>query len=215
MKPDTPIAAKNQRKLQVPLAILAAVVIAAIVLIALAFRYSASQEQALQAQQSALNAARQHYQSSGVEKDTIIKYLPQYQTLIDKGFIGEERRIEWVDELRAQHKNHKLFGVNYSISQQENYKPEFAANIGGFVLHRSIMKLDLDMLHEGDILQLVESLAAKNAAPFILRSCEITRLNPNSSVLSKQLIANLHAQCELDWLTLHEPANVAQIGVVP
>jgi len=62
------------------------------------------------------------------------------------------------------------------------------------------------MLHEGDILQLTESLSV-NDAPFMLRDCEITRLNP-SGALSNQLIANLHAQCELDWLTLREPSPV-------
>ena len=205
-KQDTKPSAKEARKLQMPLLILGAVVLTGIVLIALAQRYSADKEQALQAQQNLLNSARQHFQSSGLEKETITEFLPQYQILIDQGFVGEERRIEWVDELRAQHKNHKLFGVKYSISQQEVYKPAFVPSIGGFVMNRSTMKLDLDMLHEGDILQLIESLGAKKAAPFMLRDCEITRLNANAE-LSKQLIANLHAQCELDWLTLHEPST--------
>jgi len=204
--------AKDALKLQVPLLLAGVTLIAAIILVVLAHRYSTEQEKALQTQQGLLNAARQHFQSSGIEKEMITEYLPKYQMLIDKGFVGEERRIEWVDELRAQHKNHKLFGVKYSISQQEVYKPAFIPNLGGFVLHRSVMKLDLDMLHEGDILQLVENLGAQNGAPFVLRDCEIRRLNSNAE-LSRQLVANLHAQCELDWLTLHEP--LAQTAVTP
>lgn len=209
--PLPPNKAQEQRKLQVPLLTLAGVVLICFALIGFAYRYSVGQQQSLQAQQTLLNSARQHFQSAGIEKDTITTYLPQYQGLIDKGFVGEERRIEWVDELRAQHKKHKLFGVNYSISQQEKYRPSFASNIGGFALNRSIMKLELDMLHEGDILQLVESLSANNTAPFMLRDCELTRLNNNSEQMSRQLVANLHAQCELDWLTLHEP--VSAVGV--
>lgn len=198
---------QDWRKLQTPLVILGAVIVIVALLFGLAQNYSTSQEAALQAQQNLLNSARQHYQSSGLEKDTITEYLPKYQALINKGFVGEERRIEWVDELRAQHKEHKLFGIKYGISQQEDYKPSFAPNLGGFVFHRSVMKLDLDMLHEGDILQLTESLAAKNTAPFMLRDCEITRLNA-AGALSNQLVANLHAKCELDWLTMHEPEAV-------
>lgn len=204
--------AKDAHKLHVPLLLMGLTLIVAIILIVLAHRYGADQEKALQTQQGLLNAARQHFQSSGIEKDMITEYLPKYQMLIDKGFVGEERRIEWVDELRAQHKNHKLFGIKYNISQQEAYKPAFIPNLGGFVLHRSAMKLDIDLLHEGDILQLVESLAAKTGAPFVLRDCEIRRLNSNAE-LSRQLIANLHAQCELDWLTLHEP--LAQTVATP
>src|SRR3989338_1780571 len=143
----------------------------------------------------------------------ITEFLPQYQALISQGFVGEERRIEWVDDLRAQHKNHKLFGIKYNISRQEKYTPVFARNLGGFVLHRSVMKLELDMLHEGDLLQLTESLNANNAASFMLRDCEIVRLNTNGTP-SNQLIANLHAQCELDWLTLREPAPI-QTAAIP
>ncbi|HSH54523.1 MAG TPA: hypothetical protein VK967_05785 [Methylotenera sp.] len=204
---------QDWRKLQTPLIVLGVVVIVVTLLIGFAEYYRASQEQAFQTQQNLLNAARQRYQSSGMEKDTITEYLPQYQALINKGFVGEERRIEWVDELRAQHKLHKLFGIKYSISQQEDYKPTFAPSLGGFIMHRSVMKLDLDMLHEGDILQLTESLSANKATPFMLRDCEVTRLN-GGGPLSKQLIANLHAACEVDWLTLREPAPI-QPAVVP
>lgn len=209
MKLDT----QDWRKLQTPLIILGVAVIVVALLIGFSERYRASQQQALQTQQNLLNSARQRYQSSGMEKDTIIEYLPQYQALINKGFVGEERRIEWVDELRAQHKLHKLFGIKYSISQQQDYQPTFVPSLGGFVMHRSVMKLDLDMLHEGDILQLTESLGVKNATPFMLRDCEITRLNSGGQ-LSKQLIANLHAACEMDWLTLREPAPI-QSAIVP
>ena len=192
-------------KLQTSLVILGLVLMLIALMLAFAQNYNTAQEQLLQSQQNLLSAARQRYQSSGMEKETIKEYLPQYQALINKGFVGEERRIEWVEALREQHKSNKLFGIKYSISQQQEYKPSFATSVGGFMLHRSIMKLDLDMLHEGDILKLTESLSAENTAPFMLRDCEITRLNAGGA-LSNQLIANLHAQCELDWLTMREPA---------
>jgi len=198
---------QDWQKLQLPLVLLGAVIVLSVLLFGFAQHYSVSQEQALQAQQNLFNAARQRYQSSGTEKETIIAYLPKYQALISKGFVGEERRIGWIDNLRAQHKNHKLFGIKYNISQQEKYTPTFAPNLGGFTLHRSTMKLELDMLHEGDLLQLTESLAANDASTFMLRDCEIVRLNAGGA-LSNQLIANLHAQCDLDWLTLREPVSI-------
>jgi type II secretory pathway pseudopilin PulG len=204
---------QDWHQLQLPLIILMGVVVLIAASLFFVQNYSLKQASALQTQQNLLNAARQRYQLSGMEKETISEYLPQYQALINKGFVGEERRIEWVEALREQHKSNKLFGIKYSISQQEDFRPSFAPNLGGFVLHRSIMKLDLDMLHEGDILQLTESLSAKNTAPFMLRDCELTRLN-SGGALSKQLIANLHAQCQLDWLTAREPAPVDSIATV-
>ncbi|MDI1308207.1 MAG: hypothetical protein PSV17_02070 [Methylotenera sp.] len=198
---------QDWQRLQVPIVLLVVVVIAVIALFALAQQFTSEQENALQQQQNLLNSARQRYQSSGVEKQMMTEYLPQYQALINKGLVGEERRLEWVDELRKQHQLNKLFSIKYSIGLQEPYKPSFASNLGGFVLNRSIMTLDLDMLHEEDILQLTEALGKKNEEVFMLRDCEITRLN-SGGALSNQLIANLHAKCELDWLTLREPAPI-------
>jgi hypothetical protein len=193
------------RKLQVTLMVLTVVMIAVLALVLWVQNFSSQQEQAMKKQRNLLNSARQRFQSSGIEKENISKYLPQYQELINKGLVGEERRLEWVDELRKQHQALKLFSIKYSIALQEPYKPSFATTLGGFVLNRSIMTLDLDMLHEEDILQLTEALSKKDKEVFMLRDCEITRLNAGGN-LSNQLTPNLHSKCELDWLTLREPA---------
>lgn len=205
--------AKDWRNLRTPLIILSAVMLIMGALISFAYYYSQQQQKALENQKNQLNNARQRYQSSGSEKDIITEYLPKYRKLIDKGFVGEERRIEWVDELRMQHKQHKLYGIQYNISQQEEYKPTFALNLGAFALHRSIMRLELDMLHEGDILKLLESMANNDTPPFMLRSCELLRLNHSNTF--NQLIPNLHAKCELDWLTIHEPVSATTAVPVP
>ena len=198
---------QDWRKLQTTLIVLIMVFIAVISMIISAQNFSIQQEQALQKQKNLLNLARQRFQSSGIEKETIAQYLPKYQLLINRGFVGEERRLEWVEELRNQHQILKLFSIKYSIGLQEPYSSNLAINLGGFVLNRSVMTIDLDMLHEEDILQLTEALSNRNKEVFMLRDCEITRLN-NGVVLSDQLIANLHAKCELDWLTLREPAPI-------
>ena len=198
---------QDWKRLQITISLLVIVVITVIALFELAQKFSSDQEKALQQQQNLLNSARQRFQSSGIEKQTITEYLPLYQALINKGLVGEERRLEWVDELRKQHQLNKLFSIKYSIGLQEPYKPNFASNLEGCVLNRSIMTLDLDMLHEEDILQLTEALSKKDKEVFMLRDCELTRLN-TGAVLSSQLIANLHAKCELDWLTLREPSTI-------
>jgi hypothetical protein len=178
----------------------------ALILMTLLYTYVESvrdqAQQTLDKQTSQLNQARQKFQTSGQEKDTIVKYLPLYQQLISDGFIGEEHRIEWIDDLRTIHDQNKLFKINYSIASQEDYKPTFNLNAGTFKPKRSVMKLELAMLHEGDLLGLIEQLDARQTTPFILRDCEIVRL---SRTISNSYIPNMQANCELDWITLREP----------
>ena len=83
---------QDWKKLQTTLIVLSFVMAAVLLLLAWAQYYSSQQEQAMQAQQNLLNSAKQRYQSSGMEKETIAEYLPRYQMLISKGFVGEEHR---------------------------------------------------------------------------------------------------------------------------
>lgn len=192
-------------KLRNPLVFLVLVLVAIAALIVYTQQQKNAAEQALQTQTNQLNQARQRYLASGQEKDTISQYLPKYQTLLQQGFVGEERRIEWVDALRKIHGREKLFNINYSIGAQEEYQPNFISNAGSIKLYRSVMKLELSMLHEGDLLTLIEDLRQQQGAPFMVRQCEITRQN---AVISNSFAPNMHADCELDWVTIHEPQNV-------
>ena len=194
---------QDWRKLRMPLLGLGSALVIVGLLVSLADQYRSKNKAALQMQQNQLNQARQKFQSSGLEKETIIQYLPIYNDLLLKGFIGEERRIEWIENLRQIHARHKLFSIDYQIGLQEDYKPSFIPNMGTFVLHRSTMKLNMDMLHEGDILNLLDGLH-EQTTPFIVRDCEIKR--PVGAVVNtKNLASNLKASCEIDWLTLRDP----------
>ncbi len=197
------ISRQDWRKLRNPILGLGAALVLIGLLISFADQYRQNNETALQAQQNLLNQARQKYQSSGLEKETITQYLPIYNNLLASGFIGEEQRIEWIENLRQIHAQNKLFSIDYSIGLQENYKPSFLLNLGNFKLNRSVMKLNLYMLHEGDLLALLDGLQ-EQTTPFIVRDCEITR--PIGTVINTQNIsANLKAACEIDWLTLRDP----------
>ena len=205
---------QDWRKLRLPIIGLGAALILVGVLVSFADDYRKKNELALQMQQNSLNQARQKYQSSGLEKETIIQYLPVYNQLLASGFIGEEHRIEWIETLRQIHAQHKLFSIDYSIGLQENYKPSFLPNLGNFILHRSIMSLKLDMLHEGDLLALLDGLSAQTR-PYIVRDCEIKR-QISAAVNIKTIAANMQANCEIDWLTLRDPqlAGVATAGAL-
>lgn len=204
---------QDRRKLQWPIISLVLAIMIVGLLVTYADQYRAENDAALQTQQNLLNQARQKFQSSGLEKETIIQYLPIYNELLARGFVGEERRIEWIEALRQIHAQHKLFSIDYSIGLQENYKPSFLSNLGNFKLKRSVMNLKLDMLHEGDLLALLDGLH-EQTTPFIVRECEIKR--PVGAVVhAKNMTPNMQANCEIDWLTLRDPQLTSTLPAEP
>jgi len=193
---------KDLRKLQIPLITLLAALVLAYLMVSMTDSREVKATEALQTQQAALEQARQKNQSSGTEKENIAKYLPLYEGLIKRGFIGEEQRIDWISDIRKINQQYKLFGVTYDIAAQEDYKPDFPVNVGNFKLHRSVMKLKMAMLYETDFLTLFNALPAENNPPFMLRDCSINRTN---TTFKGKFEPNLDSECQIDWLTLAEP----------
>lgn len=194
---------QDWKRLQLPLLVLGVALVVVGLLAFYAKNYHNEKQQALETQRSLLNQARQKYLSSGQEREMIVQYLPQYQDLLASGFVGEERRIEWIETLRQIHLQNKLFSIDYNISQQAVARPSYLPNLGSFILHASIMHLDFGMLHEGDLLTLLDNMRAQFNT-FVVRECTITR--PTRQAINSGVITDyLNASCEIDWITLRDP----------
>jgi hypothetical protein len=165
--------------------------------------YHSQQQQALDMQRNQLIQAQQKLLSSGQEREMIVQYLPQYQDLLASGFVGEERRIEWIETLRQIHLQHKLFSIDYNIGQQAVAHPSYLPNTGGFILHASTMHLEFGMLHEGDLLTLLENMRAQFNT-FVVRECTVSK--PSSAKINATILTDyLNASCEIDWISLRDP----------
>ncbi|WP_020183437.1 MULTISPECIES: hypothetical protein [unclassified Methylotenera] len=194
---------QDWKRLQAPILWLGVALVVVGLLAFYAKNYHDEKRVALEQQRTQLNQARQKYLSSGQEREMIVQYLPLYQQLIATGFIGEERRIEWIEALRQIHLQHKLFSIDYNISQQATTHPSYLSNLGSFILHSSTMRLNFGLLHEGDLLTLLDNLRAQSTG-FIVRECTVTKLS-RAKINPTMLTDYLDASCDIDWITLRDP----------
>ena len=149
-------------------------------------------------QQQQLREARTRLQKSGEEKDKIVRYLDSYRYLQQFGFVGAEQRINWIDGLRLANQKMQLFGVDYQVGAQQAYPYASTLDPGNLALHSSVMKIRLGLLHEGDLMHFLTTLAQQHAGVFSVRQCVITRADTGGSIRYQP---NLHAECELSWIT--------------
>lgn len=194
--------AQDWRKLQLPLITFGVALIIATLLYSATDARQQKAENDLQKQKSELSQARNRYQTSGQEKADIEEHLPLYDKLIKRGFVGEEQRVDWIDDLRNINMRHKLFGINYDIGAMQDFKPAFPLDVGNFKLHRSTMKVTLALLHEGDLITLIRALPQESNPPFLLRDCTITTVSGGGR---GKFLPNLNSVCEIDWITVTEP----------
>ena len=195
--------AAELRALRTPLVVLVLMLALAGALIYQIDQSLASARRELAQQQNQLREARTRLQKSGLEKDVIVRYLGSYQQLQQLGFVGDEQRLNWLEALRLSNQQAQLFGIQYQIGAQQAYPYAAELDPGQLTLHQSLMKLNFRLLHEGDLMTFLDTLAAQHAGFFAVNQCSIQRLNPDGSV---RIQPNLGAECEIAWITLKPAA---------
>jgi hypothetical protein len=155
-------------------------------------------------QQAQMRDARTRLQKSGEEKDLIVRFLPNYQYLQRVGFVGDEQRLNWLEGLRVSNQDTQLFGVQYQIGSQQPYPHAQELNPGQLSLHQSVMKLNFQLLHEGDLMNFLGTLGKQSAGFFSVNECKLNRLNTGGSI---RFQPNLSAECDIAWITLRPAAS--------
>lgn len=191
---------KELKVLQLPIVLLAAAVTVGIALVYVTGQWLDAAQLDLARQQSQLRDARTRLQRSGDERATIERYLGDFQTLRQLGFVGEEPRINWVEGLRAANQQAQLFGVEYQIAPQNPYPYAAELDPGTLAVRQSVMKLNFRLLHEGDLMRFLAALARQNVGIFTINDCALERVGVDAAPRHQP---NLRAECDLAWITLH------------
>ena len=144
------------------------------------------------------------------EEKYIRQYYPEFIKLYNKGIIGQERRLNWLETLRNAGDIMKLPALRYGIESQSRFTPDYPLNAGSFQIYSSTMKLNMDLLHEGDLKKLLDTLNTEAAGIYNVSKCTLRRTGEISTDNAGK--ANVSAECELRWLNIKK-ANGSDINL--
>ncbi len=164
-----------------------------------------AEQQRAQAQQTR-DAARQRYDQVETEKREIRAYQPQFAMLRSRGLIGEEKRLDWVEQIRQIQEQRKLAPLSYEIEPQQAIKLDAPLPLGDYALRGSRMNLRMELLHEGDLFNFLDDLRQRSY--YAVQECTLRRVG---AVQNLPNTPTLGAECKLNWLTL-APAAVPRKG---
>ena len=166
----------------------------------------AEAEQLRKAGHERLVAARNQLAKVSEEEQEIRNNLVQFKQISDRGMTGAEKRLEWIETLAAIQKKRRMFQVQYTLEPQRAVDyPGMAQNQkgGAGIFMASRVKLELQLLHEEDLLNFFADLRASGASFASLRSCSISREGIGSG--GGPLRPRLRASCVIDMITLKAP----------
>lgn len=188
------------RKLRLPLSLFIALSLGGM---ALAIVSHDRQQQALHGRAAAENVRAQaqgKLQQVREEESEIKVKAALFNNLAARGIVGEEQRLDWVELLRDIRSSRRLLDMEYEFSPQQPLN----SGPGPWNFYASTMRLQLQLLHEEDLLNVLADLRNTAKAQILVRSCEVSR-QPHGPAAAPGLQANLKAQCLLDWVTLRGP----------
>lgn len=152
---------------------------------------------------SELARAANQYRSASDDKAVYEEYAARFRELERTGMIGEERRLSWVEALQSVNEELKLPVLRYEISPQRTVSLDGAGfDTGRFRLHRSDMRLDFGALHEGDVLELLRTLARDGAGLMETDACSMNRSRGGGKIDYSAGSPNLDVECRVHWYTL-------------
>jgi hypothetical protein len=139
------------------------------------------------------------------EQQELRDKISRFQALKDSGYIGPEQRLDWIEAIARIKAARRIIKLDYEFSPQRLADPSLlpgGASAGGFEVMSSQMQLQLQLLHEDELLTFLAELRDSVQAVVKVRSCAIERAAPGNT--GRGNIAQLKADCTLEWITLRE-----------
>ena len=90
--------------------------------------------------------------------------------------------------------------LNYQIESQKAYVPEFSVNLGKYNIYHSRMILTMQLLHEGDLFNIIKVMNEKAKGIYRITSCQLSQMV--KEIQDDPAHGNVSAKCDLDWYTI-------------
>jgi len=152
-----------------------------------------------------ISDARRRLNTALQDKDNFATYTAEYADLEERKIIGDDHRLDWMEGLDRLSQQNIVMDFSYTVSPQTIYTPQPFIDSGNFEIHHSEMKLQLELLHEGQLLNFFNAMHEQIAGYYQLDSCKLNRvdrLTNTDDAPALEAKTNIMAECSGGWITL-------------
>jgi hypothetical protein len=194
------------RKLLPALAMLLALLAAGGGLIFWTKQVQRSAEQQLAAARAERAQSRERLTRIADEEKEVNDKLEVYRQLKSLRILGEEQRLEWADAMTRIRTSRELLDLRYIVERQRVLLSA-AGKPANVDFNASLMKVEIALLHEGDLLAFLRDLRESGNAFYAVQRCQITRTG--SAATGTSIVPRLRADCDIDLITILDRAAKA------
>jgi hypothetical protein len=149
-----------------------ALVLAVISGVSWEWRKNVQLKSAIDALQNELVTKRENYMRARRDTAWWAKHQADYQRLIDTGFVGNDARAVWYQNLYALSSMTGVYRTEFDIAAHMPHQPE--QRIGKRILMDTSVHWRGEIAHEGVLIDVLARLAAVEHGMFSVHSCDLT-----------------------------------------
>ncbi|MCW8830521.1 MAG: hypothetical protein OQK32_03265 [Gammaproteobacteria bacterium] len=187
-----------------PLILFILVLIFSSAIIAISGSYMDHAYDGRQSEKRAMRIWKNKIDGSRQSNKIIDQYENRYLELVKNNIVGEEDRLDWLENIQAITNARNMPSVKYDLSSQQLVEDKTGQHKAqGLKIYRSDMVLDMKMAHEGDLFAILNTLEDNAKGLFVVDQCNLEK----SVKTSKAGNENMSAHCELGWYTFKSAEN--------
>lgn len=187
------------KRLRAPFALATTLVVLGVAALVVSSDYLDAARNAQNAARQGRTAAQDRVSKVSEEERDIRDNLKYFDQMRTRGIIGVQNRLDWIEAIARIKNTRKLSEIKYSIEAQKplDYPGVISSPNAEFVVSR--MKLEMLLLHEGDLLDFLDDLKGEGRAHVNVKRCTVTRTVPATTT---SLQPRLRAECVVDLISV-------------
>ena len=153
-----------------------------------------------------LQEARTRMEGARRERDNLMQSAEVFRTLMDRGLLQGERRLDLVELVNSLRSRHQLAALDYEIAPQRPLQLAGGRYFASIDVLASRVKLRARALHEGDLLGFIDDLTRTPQGFYPVDKCIMRRVEAPADTIQPRV----EAECTLEWITLREKRGAAR-----
>ena len=145
--------------------------------------------------------ARARLEGARRERDSLHESADVFRTLVERGLLQSERRLDMVELVNQLRARHQLFALEYEIAPQRLLDLTGGRVFSSVDVLASRVRLRARALHEGDLFAFIAALSHTPQGFYPVDRCLMRRTD---APLDGRLKPYVEADCTLEWITLRE-----------
>lgn len=148
-----------------------------------------------------MQEARTRADAARRERENLQESAEVFRTLVDRGLLQNERRLEMIELVNRLRSRHQLFSMDYDIAPQRPLALAGNRAFNAVDVLASRVKLKVRALHEGDVMDFINDLSRSRQGFYPVDRCTLRRIE---AAEGQGLRPHVEAECALEWITLKE-----------